>query len=134
MKETRGYSLDLRERVVEARREHEWTYAQTAAVFRIGVATVNRWFRRERETGSVAPKARGKGPPGLLNEDKLRLIGELVKEKPDRTIAQLVAVFRERQATSVSTSTMSRGLEKLGLSRKKKRSRPRSVSERTFSN
>lgn len=131
MKATRGYSLDLRERVVAARREHAWTYAKTAAVFRIGVATVNRWFRRERETGSVAPKARGKGAAPLLGADDLRIIGELVKEKSDRTIAQLVVVFRERRGTAVSPATISRALQKLGLSRKKKRSRLRSANGKT---
>ncbi len=126
--------MDLRKRVVEARREYGWTYAQTALFFSIGIATVNRWFRRERETGSVAPRSRGKGPKPILCEEKLRWIAELVKEKPDRTIAQLVDVLRERRAVSISTSTMSRALESLGLSRKKKPSRRPSVNAKMFSN
>jgi hypothetical protein len=56
---TKGLSIDLRKRVVayyEAHRSQGATYESTASRFAAGGATVNRWLRLKRETGSVAVK------------------------------------------------------------------------------
>lgn len=48
-----AYSLDLRERVVGAFDAADMTDEQVAEVFQVGEATVHRWKRLKRETGSL---------------------------------------------------------------------------------
>jgi len=50
-----AYSLDLRERVVGAFDAGDMTDEQVAEVFQVGEATVHRWKRLKRETGSRLP-------------------------------------------------------------------------------
>lgn len=120
MEDRRSYSVDLRERVIQVRQRGGWTLEETADFFSIGVATVNRWFRRLRETGGVSPRMAGRGPAPKLQAKDFELIGELVKQKPDRTGAELVKLFQQQQGISVSRTTINRALRKLGLSFKKK--------------
>jgi transposase len=50
-------SIDLRQRIVDAYRSNSsGTYAETAAVFGVGEATVSRLLRLHRETGRVEPR------------------------------------------------------------------------------
>ena len=60
------YSLDLRERVVAAAGAG-LTCREVAAMFSIGAATVVRWVKRSRETGSPAalPKGAASAPSRL---------------------------------------------------------------------
>ena len=47
--------MDLRERVVGAFDGGDLTDEQVAEIFRVGEATVHRWKRLKRETGSLVP-------------------------------------------------------------------------------
>ncbi len=48
-----GYSMDLRERIVEAVRERDFSIREAASTFRVGHATVERYLRRFRERGEL---------------------------------------------------------------------------------
>lgn len=115
----RPYSTDLRERVVSAL-EKGLTYQEVAELFEVGEASVSRWAGRKRRTGSVEPNKMGGDRVGKLRKDGLRVLKELVDEQPDRTNQELADSYRERTGQEVSTATISRGLRKLGLTRKKK--------------
>jgi len=123
-------SEDLRQKVVDAVEERGETYEEAADRYEVGRASVSRWLRRLRETGSVAPAAMGGRRRGLVPAD-VELVGELVKEAPDRTIAELKDAWRSPEVTwafgseaaankETSTGAISRALAKLGLTRKKK--------------
>jgi transposase len=131
MKNGEAYPVELRERVMRARRENGWSFEKTASFFHIGEATVNRWARLERETGALGARSRGPGHSPLLGAEDLTALSGLVKEKPDRTIPELVAEFFGRHGKRVSTSTMGRALQKLGLPLKKKSYGPRRSTART---
>lgn len=66
--------MDLRERVVAAFHVGDMSDEEVAALFKVGEATVHRWKRLKRETGSVVPRApRGGGmPPLRLNRRRPR--------------------------------------------------------------
>ena len=61
-----AYSMDLRERVVEAVEVEGLSCNQAAARFNVAVSTVIDWVNRYRRTGSVAPDQIGGYRPKKL--------------------------------------------------------------------
>lgn len=116
-----AHSMDLRERVIAAHAEGGSTYDELAARFRVGRATVNRWLRRHRETGSVAPKPHRSGNPPKVDERGLQLLRELVDAKPDATLAELSAAYRARTQVKLAVCMVYRALARLAVTRKKRR-------------
>jgi len=116
----KGYSVDLRERVIAALQRGGMTDEQAAKLFQIGEATVHRWKRLKRETGALEPRPRGGGYPPRIAPGKEQLVREIVADQPDLTIQEAAWEFHRRTGTSVSRATMGRTLRKLGLTRKKK--------------
>ena len=69
-----AYSMDLRQRVVDAYKPGETTYQAIAQQFSLGVASVNRWLSKKRRTGSVAPAAHGGGPVRQIRGEGKQLL------------------------------------------------------------
>jgi len=63
----RPYSMDLRQRVVQAVEEEGMSRRQAAARFGVGIKTAIDWVRRFRATGSVAPGQMGGHKPKKLS-------------------------------------------------------------------
>ena len=129
------YSFDLRERVVEAYEAGGHTYESIAETFQVGVATVNRWLRRRRVSGDVAPSPHGGGQKPLIRADAERLLRELVEAQPDATLAELVERLGKSMERPPRKSTVARALARMGITRKKRlsslpneRAMPRSSS------
>lgn len=122
-----GYSVELRERVVSAYQRGVGTRQEIADIFNVGIATVGRWLRAEREQGTLSPKPHGGGNPRLLNEEDVKILIELVEERNDRTVVELCAAMLKRTGKKVSRSTLSRELQQAGLTRKKKTFAPRNL-------
>jgi len=115
-----AYSVDLRERVVAAFDTGELTDEEVAELFKVGEATVHRWKRLKRETGSLEHKPFGGGMPPRVAAKDLDLVREIVREEPDLTVQEVASEFHRRTGRSVSRSAMGRTLLKLGLTRKKR--------------
>ena len=124
-------SVDLRKRIVEARTRDGLTYEQLATRFGVGRATVDRWLRRWRETGSVEPDQMGGNRGRLIEDESVSVLQALVEEAPDRTLPDLVEAFEARTGIRVSRATMGRAVARAGLTRKKRRSVPNSATEPT---
>jgi transposase len=82
------------------------------------VATVYRVLRRHRETGDVVP-GQTTGRRRRLTDSDLAQLREVVLEKPDRLLRELMAEMQRRTGKAVSQATMSRSLARLKLTRKK---------------
>jgi transposase len=121
-------SVEVRERVVAAHREGKGTYEELADLFGVGTASVNRWLRLERETGSLVPKP----PPGRepkLDEKGRAVLRELVEQDSDATLAELGKQIRERLGVKLVPSAVFKVLAKMGITRKKKTStRPSGIA------
>jgi transposase len=116
-----AYSVDLRERVVTAINLAGMTDDEAAELFQIGEATVHRWKRLKRETGSLVPKPpRGGGMPPRVAPEQHELVRTMVREEPDLTVFELAAEFHRRTGRSISPAAMGRTLRKLGITRKKR--------------
>ncbi len=111
------YSMDLRERVVAACDHGDGTRDQIAARFRVSVAWVRRLLQRRRQTGSLAPKARGGGRPPAFDAAAAERLRAANQAQPDATLAELRAATR----VACSLAAVDRAVRRLGLTRKKTR-------------
>jgi transposase len=101
--------VDLRERVVAAFDVGDMTDEEVAALFKVGEATVHRWKRLKRETGSVVPTPpRGGKPPRTAAPatEHHELVRAIMTEEPDLTIPESAL------GVPVSPSAMGRTLRK----------------------
>jgi transposase len=117
----RPISVEVRERVVAAYRAGKGTYAGLAELFQVGSASINRWARLDRETGSLVPKP----PPGRapkLDEQGRGVLRELVEADSDATLAELGKRLEERLGVRLVPSAIFKVLAKMGITRKKKTS------------
>ena len=121
----RPYSLDLRERVVASVAGGQ-TCRAVAELFDVSVASVVKWSKRARLTGSAAAKPMGGKRPFLLEGKREWLLARLA-EKPDLTLHALLGELRERGG-GVACDTLWRFLKREGISFKKNRVRHRAKS------
>jgi len=113
------YSVDLRERLLRAI-DAGLSQAEAARLFGVGTATLERWRRRQREMGSVAPLSRQGRPRhiGPAQDAPLLIQAQTMR---DATLAEHCARWEREQGVHVSAATMSRALARLGWPLKKSR-------------
>jgi|SRR5215203_3489339 transposase len=121
------YSYDLRERVVRACDDGWYSRTELAELFGVSTAWIRRLLQRRRETGSFAALPHAGGPAPKMNPERRERLVALVSEQPDATLEEL----RERLGAPVHFGTIGRTLAQLGLTVKKKSSRPPSRTART---
>ena len=112
-----AYSEDLRKKIVEALGRGA-TKSEAARTFGISRSSVKRYAKLAEEGRPLAPKKR----PGLkpkLDEAARKLLEEDLEERPAATLRQRREYLRAAVGVSVSESTVSRELGRLGWSRKK---------------
>lgn len=113
----KAYDLDLRERIVEAKAEG-MSIAQTAKSFKVSCASVKRFVRLERETGSLKAKRRpGKQPH--LGDEALGVLEKQVRAHNELSLAEHCQKLEQTLGLQVSVTTMHRSLGRLGITRKK---------------
>ncbi len=119
---SKALSVDLRQRVVAAVAEGASCHA-AAARFGVSIASAIRWCARERETGSVAPKALGGDRRSGRIEAHASLILGLVERTPDITLMEIQAELA-KSGEKVAVSTLWRFFARRGLTWKKSRRMP----------
>ena len=128
------HSLDLRERAVALATENdELSQADVAALFRIGGASLRRWLREYRETGDLTPKPHAGGQSPKLSLEGAELLRSIVNRENDRTLEEYCRLLEEAGGPRLARSTMYDALERLGITRKKKRSTQPKGTGRTSS-
>ena len=112
-----SYSLDLRERAVEAVQEGEGTQEEIAKRFKISVSSLKRWLKRKHlaanKPGPVAPRL------------DLATLKRVVQDKPDLYLDEYAKLL------NTSSSTVSYNLLKLGIRRKKNHTVQRAKRRKT---
>lgn len=116
----RAYSLDLRQRVVNAYEQGQGSIAEIAEMFNVGESFVRKVLRRWRATGDLSPLPHGGGRASGLGVAQLRLLRSGVRQEPDVSLAELQADVQARARLTVSHATLSRALSGLDLPRKKR--------------
>ena len=87
-------------------------------LFGVSTATLTRWRRRQRETGSLA-QSRRTGPPAVKTVGLASALPPRLERHPDATLAEHCRWWREAAGQRVSHATMSRAITRLGWTRKK---------------
>lgn len=113
------YSVDLRERLLGAI-DAGLSQAEAARLFGVGTATIERWRRRRRESGTVAPRPRP-GRPRRIGPEHVAALTAQVQAAPAATLAEHCARWAVKRGVRLSTATMSRALTRLGWPLKKSR-------------
>jgi transposase len=114
-----AYSEDLRKKIVDALRRGA-AKTEVARAFGVSRSSVKRYAKLAQKGRPLTPKKR----PGLrpkLDGAAERLLEEDLEERPAATLRQRREFLRRAAGVSVSESTVSRALRRLGFSRKKDR-------------
>jgi transposase len=121
------YAQDLRERVVAAVDDGH-THVEVAAMLRIGIATVERYLARWRQTGTLKPDKFGGHRRHKLAEHEAK-VRALVLAAPDQTLEELRTELA-RSGIEVSKSALDRFLRTLDFTYKKNPGRQRATAGR----
>jgi transposase len=114
-----AYSEDLRKKIVEALRRGT-TKSEAARSFGVSRSSVKRYAKLADEGRPLAPKKRPGSKP-KMDESARRLLEADIEERPAATLSERREYLGRACALSVSESTVSRMLRRLGWSRKKDR-------------
>ena len=124
----RAYSADLRSRVAAACGQPDTPRAQVAQRFGVSLSFITKLLRRQRTSGSLAPKPATGGRPRCLEAPvQARLVAQ-VRAQPDATLAELQTWLRTEAGRTVCVGVVWRVLAEHNLRRKKKPSTPPSAT------
>jgi transposase len=115
----KAYSVDVREQVLRA---VDQGYPREEIVKLLGVssATITRYVKQRRETGTVAPKAIPGRTPKKLGPLQAELVAQL-QAHDDLRLEDHCHWWEQTHGVKVSTATMSRAIKGVGWTRKKRR-------------
>jgi len=112
-----AYSVDMRERVILAVEEGIDTRAEIADSFGVTTRWIRKLVQHYRETGSIEPLPHGGGQQPKFTPERLERLKNLVEKKPSATLDEL----RKSCRVPCCSMTVSRALQQLGYTRKKRR-------------
>jgi transposase len=115
----RGYSEDLRERVVAAV-ERGTKRSAVVEAFMVSRATIKRWAKQWRDQGDLAMKP-VPGRPAVTTRGLAAALPERLASQADATLEEHCSWWQEVSGHEVSLSTMSRALTRSDWTRKKTR-------------
>ncbi len=109
------YSYDLRQKVIQSIELGEMNKSQASVAFQISRNTIDLWFKIKASTGDYQAKPnlpQGNGHK-ITDWEKFK---EFIKVNGEKTQVEMAKLWAE----DISSRTISRGLEKIGFTRKKK--------------
>jgi transposase len=123
------YSMDFR-RSAAAARESGMSTAEVSETFGCSPSWVRRLMQRQRESGSLQPRAREQPDQHKIDEQERWRLREFVARRPDATLGELIAALDLK----VHPGTLSRTLAVMDLRLKKSPCTPASRTGRTSRN
>jgi transposase len=126
----KAYSLDLRQKIVDAYAEGNISQRQLALQFRVALSFIEKLLKQHRETRSIEPKVRTQQTPTKLNPEQLSVLVAIVEANNDATLEELRTLLHQQTGVLIGRSTVDRMLQKLNLTVKKNTTRHRKT-ERT---
>ena len=109
------YSYDFRKKVIEAIEMNGLKKSEASEYFNISRNTINLWLKRREETGDIRVKREKKTGP-LSNLTDWQKFEDFVQIYGNKTQVEMAELW----PVEISERTISRGLKKIGFTRKKK--------------
>ena len=125
----KAYSQDLREKVLRAV-DQGYPREEIVKLLGVSLATIKRYVKQRRETGTVAPKAIPGRPPKKLGPLQAELVAQL-QAHDDLRLEDHCQLWEQTHGVTVSTATMSRAIKRVGWTRKKRRWLPVNVGRKS---
>ena len=131
----KAYSVDLRQKIVDAYLNKQGTMRQLAEFFKISKTSVNSYIQSFRKYGNVCPKQRTKSNnPPRVDKAGAIFLSDLISMEPDLTLEELCNRFESKFEKSISTSSMDRFIKNKKITRKKKLSTIQKKKQTVLSN
>lgn len=128
----KAYSLDLRQKIVEAYLGGQGSMQQMAEQFNVARSFVQKLVKRYQDEGTLEPKPRGGNVAPKLAPEQWSVVRELVAADNDATLEELCEQLEQRTEVRISVSVLCRLLQKLELPRKKSRCMPHKPKQHGF--
>jgi transposase len=126
-------SHDLRTRSVEVYAEGQLSYAKVAERFCVSESSVKNFVKQWRETGTIDPKPGANGKTCLIDAAGEEVLRGLIEGKTDFSQEELREQLAAETGCVVSQPTISRTLQRLGITRKKRRNGLKNSNEKISS-
>src|SRR5215218_433924 len=102
-----AYSLDLRLKVLDAI-DRGIPRTEVVSTFGVSMPTLERYLRRRRQTGDLAPKpSPGRTPSILVTVEERRMLWRQLEENADASLERHCELWEKERGVRVSISTMS---------------------------
>src|SRR5215467_1468282 len=115
----KAYAVDLRGKVLRAV-DQGYPREEIVKLLGVSLATIKRYLKQWRETGTVTPKAIPGRPPKKLGPLQAELVAQL-QAHDDLGLEEQCRLWEQNHGVRVSTSTMCRAIKRVGWTRKKRR-------------
>lgn len=102
------YSLDLRQKIVDAYACGDISQRKLAKNFGVTLSCVQNLLKRHRELGTIVPKVRTEQTPTKLNAQQLEILRQLVTAQPDATLRELRERLYEKTEVLIGVATVNR--------------------------
>ena len=101
-----AYSLDLRERIVEAVERQGGSKREIARLFGVHDSFLYKLLRQKRERGDLAPLPHGGGAQAKLTAENWQQVASWIATTPDATLAELQEQVQRKLRVGVGLSTI----------------------------
>ncbi len=92
----KAYSVDLRQKIIDAYNQQEGSQRQLAKRFRVSLTFIESLLKRYRTDGTVEPRAHGGGRPAKLKPEQEAHLATLVEEDNDAIKVSVVRLTGAR--------------------------------------
>ena len=127
-----AYSLDLRQKIVQAYERGARSQVEIAEIFGVSLAFVEKLLRQYRQSGALEPVRQCPGRHRLIDADASQQVQQWLEEQADLTLAELADRLQTQCGLHVSASCVWRLLRRLGLRRKKRLSMRANATHRRY--
>jgi transposase len=116
----KSYPVEFRQKILDCYYDEPISQRQLAKRFCVALSFGQKLLKQSRETGDIRPKTYRCGRYLKLTQEQMIVLGELIEENNDATLAELSELFRSRTGIVLSVATVARIAERLRMTRKKK--------------
>jgi putative transposase len=86
------YSLDLRQKIIDAREQQQLSIRQLAKIFGVAKSFVQKIVKQYQETGDLQPRY-SRGRPPKMDSEQIVVLLQIIDENNDATLEELAELF-----------------------------------------